>query len=287
MSASKRVSTVFGPELASRLDAAAACRAVSFSSRSEAIARLVVAHSFDATLARLAHRDALSIALAPDTGGYARLDAVPTADALDMFSRLPSGGALLMARFEDEALLDGAAALAEHLCLSRPEGLRCELIVTRRGHFTRAHVDDPPGLNVQLSGRKRWCVSEGRALAEPRTEEMAYVGHPEAGVEDGARHLDASLVMGPGDGLFIPAGTWHQVEALDDSVSLLVSFDCRRERWVDVIVAALQAALVSCDAARAPWILGARDAARASGALALASLQAAASALEAEALVGR
>jgi hypothetical protein len=91
------------------------------------------------------------------------------------------------------------------------------------GTVTALHHDTSNILFCQVVGRKRFRLA---APAEPtllrRARGVYSRVDPERGDEWAAvAHYD--LTLGPGDALFIPAGWWHHVRALDLSVSVAVN----------------------------------------------------------------
>jgi hypothetical protein len=112
------------------------------------------------------------------------------------------------------AVLDGSAL---------PKG--ASLWIGPAGTFTHPHFDPHHAFLVMLEGQKRIRIAapdqpvlfdgmDGyfarRSLADPAWDDVK--GFDREGV--------AEVVIGPGEGLFIPVGYWHEVEALDASMML-------------------------------------------------------------------
>ena len=98
--------------------------------------------------------------------------------------------------------------------------------------LTNFHWDRSSGIVVQFRGRKRvWLVApeHSRFMISSAAENMIsscfrrsrFIGREEMPEVD---HI--SVVVGPGEALFIPPRWWHQVESLDDpTVGMIVRFD--------------------------------------------------------------
>lgn len=103
------------------------------------------------------------------------------------------------------------------------------LYVSDQGALTNFHWDGRPGLLQQFHGRKRlWLV---------HPQYSAYLAHPESthtqcqrrsrftGREERPMIPHWSLVVHPGQTVFIPARWWHQVESLDQpTIGAVVRF---------------------------------------------------------------
>lgn len=105
--------------------------------------------------------------------------------------------------------------------LEEPEPPRgASLWVGPAGTLSPLHFDPHNVLLVQVAGRKRvWLV--------PPDADAIYEGLDGYYAEHDARDVDGalSIVVEPGEALFVPVGWFHQVEALDPSITLsLLSF---------------------------------------------------------------
>lgn len=105
--------------------------------------------------------------------------------------------------------------------LVAPEPPRgASLWVGPAGTLSPLHFDPHNVLLVQVTGRKRvWLV--------PPDRDAIYEGLDGYYAEHDARDLEdaLSIVVEPGEALFVPVGWFHQVEALDPSITLsMLSF---------------------------------------------------------------
>lgn len=90
------------------------------------------------------------------------------------------------------------------------------------GTITPLHHDTSNILFCQIHGRKRIVLAPPWASALLDTADGVYNRRgPEALVREGIPSLD--VVVEPGEALFIPVGWWHDVRALDASVSLAIN----------------------------------------------------------------
>ena len=93
-----------------------------------------------------------------------------------------------------------------------------------RGTLTPWHHDLTNNLLVQVIGRKRVRMAPPWALARMRNSRHCFSDWGNdalpAGKGDAAAPPVLETVIGPGEGLFLPVGWWHQVEALDLSASM-------------------------------------------------------------------
>ncbi|MCA9718868.1 MAG: cupin-like domain-containing protein [Myxococcales bacterium] len=90
------------------------------------------------------------------------------------------------------------------------------------GTITPLHHDTSNILFVQILGRKRIYLGPPRSRALLATARGVY-NHADCERLDAGARRDAGvreLVLAPGETLFIPVGWWHQVRALELSVSL-------------------------------------------------------------------
>jgi hypothetical protein len=93
------------------------------------------------------------------------------------------------------------------------------------GTLTPLHHDTLMLLHTQVFGRKRWRLAS--PLQTPRLYNTRSVFSPvDLAAPDAARFPKAAgvqvldVIVEPGETLFVPLGWWHQVEALDTSLSI-------------------------------------------------------------------
>jgi ribosomal protein L16 Arg81 hydroxylase len=90
------------------------------------------------------------------------------------------------------------------------------------GTITPLHHDTSNILFCQIHGRKRVVLAPPWAEALLDTADGVYNRRgPQALADEEIPSID--VVLAPGDALFIPAGWWHDVRALDVSVSLAIN----------------------------------------------------------------
>ncbi|KTE28141.1 MULTISPECIES: cupin-like domain-containing protein [unclassified Sphingopyxis] len=93
-----------------------------------------------------------------------------------------------------------------------------------RGTLTPWHHDLTNNLLVQVIGRKRVRMAPPWAFARMRNSRHCFSDWGNdplpAGEGDGATPPILETIIGPGEGIFLPVGWWHQVEALDLSASM-------------------------------------------------------------------
>ncbi len=103
--------------------------------------------------------------------------------------------------------------------------------LSRAGGTTRMHFDANENFTLQLRGRKKWRTARNKSVSRPTQnanagEEM----HPE--LRPQARRAfprempreAREFILEPGSVLYVPRGHWHEVEALEDSLSLNISY---------------------------------------------------------------
>ena len=96
-----------------------------------------------------------------------------------------------------------------------------------KGTLTPWHHDLTNNLLVQVMGRKRVRMAPPWAFARMRNSRHCFSDWGNealpAGNGDPAFPPVLETVIGPGDAIFLPVGWWHQVEALDLSLSISIT----------------------------------------------------------------
>lgn len=122
-----------------------------------------------------------------------------------------------------EPFLGWLAALERDLELSA--GLiRSSVFLSKPGPGSRMHFDAQESFVVQVRGRKRWWLAPNQDVQFPAENYIAGDPVPES-LEVQldrplAQHMpdDAvSVVLEPGSIMFVPRGTWHATETLEES----------------------------------------------------------------------
>jgi hypothetical protein len=121
-------------------------------------------------------------------------------------ARSPAWQGLLADLSPDPAIFDASRAVGG-----------TSLWIGPRGTLTPLHHDATNILFCQLVGRKRFHLVPAHVTELWSHLDSFYVVGDLAAVPDGAPVLDVTL--DPGDALFIPAGWFHRVQALDASIS--------------------------------------------------------------------
>ena len=112
---------------------------------------------------------------------------------------------------------------------------------SRAGNFTDWHTDFQENFTIQLSGQKKWTIKQGLAR-HPLRGCTPHYRSPDAveGQLKSARLSapqfefaqpnesnsfgdETSVLLKPGDILYFPAGMWHNVETVEEGVSINVS----------------------------------------------------------------
>jgi len=194
----------------------------------------------------------LAISRAPAAGGaethiramFARRGgAAPAGDWMNVFEASPAQVAGLLEAGAsicvhdvhacDRELARLAASLKAELGFAGRVGVSAYL--SPAGEGLEVHLDAQGVLIVQIEGRKRWRMDDRPVVACPPANALLCQGGTSAWTEPldpgrwppppardpGSFH---EIEMGPGDVLYVPAGTWHATEAITPSLGLAIYF---------------------------------------------------------------
>lgn|GEM_PF-6046870 len=136
------------------------------------------------------------------------------------------------------------------------------VFLSKRGAITAMHFDAGDGFTVQLEGKKVWTVGknplnhppDNYTAGEPWLGQLASLQLEPPSVPN--RDSLEAFELAPGDALFTTAGAWHQVECLEDSISVDLNLRPTSSRWVDALAQGFQRLLTRIPAARAHWGFG-------------------------------
>jgi 50S ribosomal protein L16 3-hydroxylase len=134
------------------------------------------------------------------------------------------------------------------------DALRFSVFATDRGGITQCHFDINHNFTLQVRGRKRWKIAENHFAIRPLERFTVSDRVPEIlrlhTVEEPPRCLppDAqSIELFPGSMVYVPRGDWHEVEALEESLSFNFSFS--PVTWLSLVLPAIR----HCLAAHEEW----------------------------------
>ena len=151
---------------------------------------------------------------------------------------LRAGGTICVSSIHhhDQRLATMVNQIRARLNFAGTMGLHCYYSSQQCGFTT--HFDARIATTLQIAGRKRWRYGATPALPYPRqnaTLGNAHVRHLRRSSLDLAAWERVSppddstfeeVLVSPGDVLCLPAGTWHEAQALDDeSLALNLFFD--------------------------------------------------------------
>jgi len=131
-----------------------------------------------------------------------------------------------------------------------------ETFFSRKGHLTDFHVDFQENFTIQLTGKKKWTFCNSSILSPIRgcTPHYNGIGQENNVAEQQLKVLKLgnvdfsplefkegevwSIILEPGDTLYHPAGVWHKVECIEDSISINISMIAAS--YAEVICCGLQ-----------------------------------------------
>lgn len=118
----------------------------------------------------------------------------------------------------------GDLVLPPEIFGASPSPTRMGLWIGPAGTHTPLHHDGDDSMFCQVLGRKRLRLAPPEPIAlldRSRGVYSRWDPRSEAELGDGPVRL-VEVVLAPGEALFIPAGWWHQVDALDPSISVSI-----------------------------------------------------------------
>lgn len=141
-----------------------------------------------------------------------------------------------------------------------------EIFVTKSGNSTDWHFDFQENWTLQLKGRKKWLVRKGMSnpirgytphynkdvdVLEQQMKIHKFCDSSFSPVNDseGFRESDyEEVIVSEGSVFYHPAGIWHRVECLEDSVSINISLIS--STWADILSEASRQLLWKCESTR-------------------------------------
>ena len=85
------------------------------------------------------------------------------------------------------------------------------------------HFDASAMWVMQVSGQKRWWYSPAPAIAFPQENSIPTTQEQKRGIHGYKEGDLIEKVLLPGDVLYLPAGVWHRVQAVEESLHLCLS----------------------------------------------------------------
>jgi 50S ribosomal protein L16 3-hydroxylase len=183
-----------------------------------------------------------------DGKGRVRRSAVGPAEALRRFRRDGAGRlTVVVDQLQLPVLDDLMQRLGDELG-SPFQQQACRAQLERAGRRAGLRFSHQELFVVQVSGRGRWRFAPNRQVPSPTQSYFGGPLPPELGLC--ARRLPGRMparsrqvTLRPGSVLFLPRGTWHQSEALQDSLTVGLAFPTLN--WIDVLTGCLRARLVT------------------------------------------
>ena len=123
------------------------------------------------------------------------------------------------------------------------------LYATPKGGGSATHFDQNFNIIVQLTGKKRWNITENKSVENPLTRHaLGQELEPELEsyieeVPESITSFDHSFELSAGSFLFVPVGYWHSTSASEDS--LAINFTFSTPSWAEMLLTALRARLVT------------------------------------------
>jgi ribosomal protein L16 Arg81 hydroxylase len=177
------------------------------------------------------------IVMHQSAGGEYLGTAVAADPAFDFYS---SGCALYFDLSERHAEVAAwINALARDLG-QRPSDIRVSIFASPKNGKTECHFDANENFTIQLRGVKRWRMAPNDFVAHPidrftmsRQKPSAMALYVENDLRSRPRLVEVADLE-PGSMLYVPRGCWHEVEALEPSIS--VNFCVKPETWLSYLL---------------------------------------------------
>lgn len=134
-----------------------------------------------------------------------------------------------------------------------------EVFFSKKGHTTTYHADFQENFTIQLKGKKKWSFQKSTATHPLRgctphfndgndrdviehQIKVLKLGDPNFKGTQYTVGEETDVVLDEGDTLYHPAGIWHQVECLEDSISINISLTA--VSYADLFCSSLQQMLM-------------------------------------------
>jgi hypothetical protein len=151
-----------------------------------------------------------------------------TPEAVDAAFR--AGATICIGTIVGNAALDGFIARLSAEVVSAG-GASFNAYYSPDGRGFGLHLDDHPVWILQIEGSKRWWYSSTPGITQPLTTVTLPAGVSAVSVpwqDDPVTRPDESsfesVVLEPGDALYLPQGAWHQAAAVGESLALTLAF---------------------------------------------------------------
>lgn len=145
-----------------------------------------------------------------------------------------------------------------------------EIFFSKKGHITEYHLDFQENFTIHLTGQKKWYFNTSTATMPLRGATPHYnasssneisetqlktlrLSNPTFQCDEYSNNSNESCIaLNPGDILYHPAGLWHRVECLEDSISINISLIATSSNYAEVFCNNLQQILLQNKKWRSP-----------------------------------
>jgi hypothetical protein len=192
------------------------------------------------------HQGEASVWFASREGHSQAVDVSPT-DAIKFFN---AGMTVFLPVVRSPTIERWGNALSTRL--ARFQGkVGASIFLARKGWRTGCHFDHIENFTVQLRGTKIWRFEENRSVPLPTVNygirtERAYQEemwlYASKDLPDKISEAAPAIELTPGKMIYLPRGYWHEIDAVTESVSLLLGFPACP--WTDFLLPALKSILV-------------------------------------------